>query len=733
MSGASVKLAVVIIHYNTSGDLDRCLDSLAACAPAAEHQVIVVDNASSEPGLEEVHRKHPDLRWVFNPENSGYARGCNIGMAQVEADYYLILNPDIVVEPGALDRLLDFADRHPRAGMIGPQLLNPDGSIQDSCRRFYTLKTLLLRRTFFGRIFPDSRTVHLHLMRDFDHLTSRPVDWVLGGCLMVRRSAMERTGPMDERFFLYFEDVDWCYRMWQAGFEVQYTPDARFEHRHRRASATGGRFNKSFWLHLGSLISFYEKWGMLVWLLKKWRDPLLVFLLWLFDMAGLTLAFALAYGLRAAMGGLFAEPLYPLSEYLPLLFFSCLLASLTFLLMGRYSPRRWRDRGSSAEHLQQIGVVGVLLLASTYLGHMEVISRAVLLMFIPLLALLTATGEAFFRRVLRRLERGHFSLERTLLVGSPDLISAWLERADDLAGQGVDLAGYVADGEGLPPLGGGDIPWLGNRSELVEVVRRYRISQVVFWDRPAASEAAWTTLAALRRLRIRLRWQVEDVWVLAAGARVEVFGGGLSAVKSSGSGTAVRVLSGRLLSLAAGLILGLVGLVPWLWFRLVLMPSGRGRLVRVRVSDLWGHDAWLTLALSDTHRVLALPWQWALSGSLLRGRVALVGPRPTTAGRTAVPADPEDVLEFWRGDPAAPGLTGSWARRARAGFASFSAGFSQLWHDPGGFGQMGAPDDLTLDATEGSSGRDTGESPETLDTPAGAARTDGAPGEGRRL
>ena len=215
-----MKLAVVIVHYNSSTDLENCLTSLAACAPAADHRVVVVDNASVDEGLDQVHRNHPECLWIFNKENVGYSRGCNRGMAQVQAEYYLVLNPDIVVQPGALDRLLDFADAHPRAGLVGPQLLNTDGSIQDSCRRFYTLKTLLLRRTFLGRIFPNSLTVRRHLMQDFDHRSNRPVDWLLGGCLLVRSSAVARTGPMDERFFLYFEDVDWCYRMWQAGFEV---------------------------------------------------------------------------------------------------------------------------------------------------------------------------------------------------------------------------------------------------------------------------------------------------------------------------------------------------------------------------------------------------------------------------------------------------------------------------------------------------------------------------------
>ena len=688
-----MKLGIVIVHYNTSEDLDRCLESLAAYPPAVAYRIVVVDNASHDEGLAAVHKRYPSCRWIFNHENVGYARGCNQGMAEIPADYYLILNPDIVVQPGALDRLLEFADHNPRAGMVGPQLLNEDGSVQESCRRFYTFRTLLLRRTILGRIFPDSRTVRLHLMKDFDHQSPRPVDWVLGGCLLVRTEAMQRTGPMDERFFLYFEDVDWCFRMWQAGFEVQYTPDARFIHRHRRDSAKG-RFNRSFWLHLGSLISFYEKWGIVVWLLKKWRDPLLMGLWWALDMVGLTIAFWAAYGLRGLMGSLFAEPLFSPGEYVPLLVFAWLLATATFLLTGRYRSGGLRAPRAVGEHLRQIGVVSVLLLASTYLGHQAAISRAVLLMFIPLLAMATGLGETVLRGLQKRLESGHLSLERTLLAGSPVPVQQWLDTARDLRRQGVDLAGYVADpgpGGGLPPLAGGEVPWLGRREDILAVVRRYRISQVVFWDSPQvgtpAADGAWRHLAALRRLRVRLRWHVSGAWLLAAGARPEMFGGELSAVQGAGSGVAMRALGGRLLAVAAGLLLGVGGLLPWLWLRLVRVPAGRARWLQLVASDLWGHDPTLAVAVSDAGRVLSLPWQWRLSGPLLGGRLAVFGPRPWTMGRVDAPRAPVEVLEFWRSEPQAPGLSGRWAHGGHlTGWAAAAAVVNQLWRDPGGFG-----------------------------------------------
>ncbi len=687
-----VRLAIVIVHFNTSEDLGRCLESIAAYPPATSHRVVIVDNASHDEGLAAVHQRHPACLWLFNTENTGYARGCNKGMAAVPADYYLILNPDIVVQPGALDRLLEFADAHPRAGLVGPQLLNEDGSLQESCRRFYTLRTLLLRRTVLGRIFPDSRTVQRHLMRDFDHHSSRPVDWVLGGCVLARRTAMDRSGAMDERFFLYFEDVDWCYRMWQAGYEVQYTPDARFIHRHRRASARG-RFGRSWWLHLGSLISFYEKWGMFVWLLKRWRGPLLAQLLWVLDMAGLSAAFVGAYALRQAAAGWFSEPLFPFHEYLPLLGFAGLLASLTFLLTGRYRVDGSGRARSLGEHLQQVGVLAILLLAATYLGHLDVVSRAVLLLFIPLLALATFTGDRLVRRVRGRLERGRLTLERTLLAGSPQRIGAWLASLGPAARRGIDVAGYVAEppaGAGLPALGGGDVPWLGRPLEIPEIVRRYRVSQVVFWEEGGPrSPEDWAVLATLRRERIRLRWPLPGAWLAVAGDHVETFGGELSAVHAGGGLRATSGLAARACALATGACVALLAGPAWLWLRAVRVPRGSASVVSVALSDLWGHDPTVSLAIDGGGRVLPLAWQWPLAGALCRGRIAVSGPRPQTGGRREAPRTADEVLAFWRSAPCAPGLTGEWAATRPGRPAGFAARSRQLWRDPGGFGLLG--------------------------------------------
>ncbi len=659
-----MKLAIVIVHYNTSGDLDRCLESLATYGPTCEHQVVIVDNASQDAGLTAVQQRFPDHRWIFNTENSGYSRGVNLGLASVDADYYLILNPDIVVQPGAVDRLLGFADASPKAGIVGPQLLNDDGSLQESCRRFYTFGTLLLRRTFLGKLFPNSRTVDRHLMRDFDHQSPRAVDWVLGGCILVRREAIQRTGPMDERFFLYFEDVDWCYRMWQAGWEVLYSPDARFQHRHRRDSAKGA-LSRSFWLHLASLISFYEKWGLLVYLLKKWRGPLVVMLLWFLDMAALATAFLGAYGLRALGGRYFPEPLYPLSEYSPMLLFTGLLATLTFLLSGRYRSSRHRRRTPALVHWQQIGTVALLVLASSYLGHQEVISRAVLLMFVVLLAVMTSLGEELFMALRRRMERGYLSLERSLLVGAPAVIQSWLDQARDLHLMGIDVVGYVAPEPAgdtpLPPLGGGEIPWCGWWTDLPQVVQRYRVSQVVFWDQPRLTATHYQILAWLRRRRIHLRWRIDEAWLLAAGARAEMFGGQASGVLEPDLGAVWSAFGLRLLSVLGGACLALVGVLPWLWLKIWALPRQRAHAVALVCRSSWGDPVTLNVVCSPDGSLLPLWCQLALSAPLLSGRLQVYGSRLAPADEPVADPQPAAAVAFWRGAVQRPGLTGRWA------------------------------------------------------------------------
>ena len=673
-----MKLSIVIVHYNTSGDLERCLESLRRCPPRCDFGVTVVDNASSEPGLAAVQERFPEVHWQLNSRNEGYSRGCNAGMNAFDSEFALLLNPDIVMQPGAVDAMLDAAERHPQAGIVGPQLLNEDGSIQNSCRRFYTLSTLLMRRTFLGKLFPNSRAVSRHLMHDFDHRSTRAVDWILGGCMLVRRAAVARVGPMDERFFLYFEDVDWCYRMWQAGHEVLYVPDARFIHRHRRQSTAGFR-DKSFWLHLGSLISFYEKWGMLVYLLKRWRDPLSMLLFWLVDLVALNTAFLGAYALRAAATSFFADPLYPLAEYRPLLLFANLLTTVSFVLLGRYRSGALRRPARSTERLQQAGTVSLLLLASTYLSHQSVYSRAVLLLFIPLFGLTITVGERLFRRLRARMEQGYLSLERTLLVGSPREIDAWLAASGDQRELGLDPVGYLSDDvrDGTAPLSGGEVPCLGEAGQLAAVVQRYRIGQVVFWRWPDGGLKELRNLALLRSRRIRLRWRVDEASLLREGAHHEGFGQDVSVVLDPGPLNPVATTLRRLADAACGALACLLAAIPFAASRLI--PGWTWRRVKVHPRGAPERGWTQRLVCGRDGRPRGLFWQAPLCWSLLRGRLALRGAPLTTPAADRAPRDqPHSQRENLHLALPAAGLTGDW------GGAGTGAKILTLLTDPAG-------------------------------------------------
>jgi GT2 family glycosyltransferase len=193
-------------------------------------EILVVDNASGDGSADMVEAEFPMARLHRSPENLGFPGGNNVGYRLSHGRYFLLLNSDTVVAPGAFAELVAFADDRPRVGIVGPRVLNPDGSLQMSCRRFPTLGAGLFRNTPLGRLFPNNRYTRDYLMTDWSHDEPRAVDWVSGCCLMARRAMIEEIGLLDEGFFMYCEDVDWAYRAGQAGWEVYYDPRATIVH-----------------------------------------------------------------------------------------------------------------------------------------------------------------------------------------------------------------------------------------------------------------------------------------------------------------------------------------------------------------------------------------------------------------------------------------------------------------------------------------------------------------------
>ncbi len=224
-------LSVAIVNYKKGPLLLACLDSIYKTAGDLKVEVIVVDNASSDGVAELLPTRYPQVRLILNLANLGFAKATNQALAEARGSFILLLNPDTVVTEGALQTLVDFLEANPEVGAVGPQMVGPDGAVQLSCRSFPGYATAFFGHySFLTRWVPGNPLSRRYLLSDWDHAETREVDWVSGACIMTRRDVLERVGPLDEQFFLFNEDVDWCKRVRETGWKVVYLPEARVIH-----------------------------------------------------------------------------------------------------------------------------------------------------------------------------------------------------------------------------------------------------------------------------------------------------------------------------------------------------------------------------------------------------------------------------------------------------------------------------------------------------------------------
>lgn len=236
---AAPDLSVVILNYNAAGDVRRCLASLLAGCEGLCYETIVVDNASPRPGVDAAVAGHTGVRLIKRQRNGGFSAGINTGLRAATSAAVLILNPDTTLAPKAAVAMLAYLREHAEVGVLGPRILNEDGTLQLSCRRFPTFATAAFNRnSLLTRILPHNRFSSAYLMSDWDHTSIGDVDWLSGAAMLLNRAALEQVGLFDERYFFEIEDVDLCRRMHDAGFRVVYFPDATITHRIGASSST---------------------------------------------------------------------------------------------------------------------------------------------------------------------------------------------------------------------------------------------------------------------------------------------------------------------------------------------------------------------------------------------------------------------------------------------------------------------------------------------------------------
>jgi GT2 family glycosyltransferase len=266
VNSLSYDVSIVIVSYNTAAFTRQCLETVRECAGAVRCEVIVVDNASSDDSADMIGRDFPWVRLIRLPKNRGFAGGNNPGIRAATGRYVLLLNSDAFIAPGVLENTVSYMDDNPGIGVLGCRLTNPDGTLQPSARMLPGLLNKILHTSGLASRFPRSRFFGRVDFSWWDHAAPRSVGWVVGAFFMIRRQVIEEIGSLDERYFLYFEEIDFCRTARRAGWDVVFYPGASVVHLGGQSSAGTSQRRSSSGRQLTSIritseLRYYRKWS----------------------------------------------------------------------------------------------------------------------------------------------------------------------------------------------------------------------------------------------------------------------------------------------------------------------------------------------------------------------------------------------------------------------------------------------------------------------------------------
>ena len=251
-------LSILIVNYNAGRLLKDCIKSIYRETPTIPFDIWVVDNNSQDNSITIIKQYYPKVNVIENRTNIGFAKANNMALSKSKTDYFLLLNPDTVVRDNAIEKVVKFMDRNPEVGIVGCRVLNEDGSLQLACRRSIpTPHVAFFRFSGLSRLFPNSKIMAKYNLTYLDPNETNEVDAVSGAFLMIRRKVVDNIGMLDERFFMYGEELDWCLRTKKAGWKVMYYPDAEIIHYKGECSKSNSR--KATFEFYRSMYLFHKK------------------------------------------------------------------------------------------------------------------------------------------------------------------------------------------------------------------------------------------------------------------------------------------------------------------------------------------------------------------------------------------------------------------------------------------------------------------------------------------
>lgn len=261
------ELTIAINGYKSPELLRLCLRSIFEHMQGSpiDYEVLVTDSATGEDTEMLMREEFPHVRFFPFVKNVGFKTLVNTSLKEAYGKFVFLINSDIILTEKTVPQLLDYFKKHPEIGLLAPRQLSFNGILQYSCYRFYRLQTILYRRTWLSKLPFAKKHLRWFMMDDYDHQKPKTVDWVIGSAMLTSQEAVQKVGLMDNRFFMYMEDVDWCRRFWENGLKVVYYPQAFVYHYHAKGSAKGGffgslLFNRLTWYHIGSALKYFWKY-----------------------------------------------------------------------------------------------------------------------------------------------------------------------------------------------------------------------------------------------------------------------------------------------------------------------------------------------------------------------------------------------------------------------------------------------------------------------------------------
>jgi len=633
-------LSVIIVNYNVKEFLQQALNSLQLALSAFTSEVFVVDNASSDGSVEMLRREFPDIKVIENKENTGFAKANNQALRQARGEYITLLNPDTIVHENTFETLVAFMEKTPDAGMAGCKVLNPDGTIQLACRRSFPTPWIALTRLLgLSYLFPKNPLFGRYNLTYLPEDEVAAVEAISGSFMMLRRSALRDVGFLDETFFLYGEDLDWCFRVNESGWKIYYFPDAKIIHFKGESSKQNRLdnllvFNRAMALfvkkHFRKRYFFITYYALLIaiWTRTAFtfiKDSLYTFTPLIIDFV--FLQGALALSLIMKFGDLQNWMSYlPVNAVYSLAWLACLA------LLGSY--RKWRFsffRSATAI------VMGFFFnSALTYFFNQYAFSRAVLLMAAGF-SLVTISGWRLVFKLLHLVGLapfkgtfGHTLLaRRTLVVGDFQRGERVLEKLKSRIGDGYDIIGLVSisDNDVGKTIGGWKV--VASINTINTILVEKNIQEIIFSTQKVPYNTVLKIITRKRDKKVVYKLVPNNLDVIIGKASIDrLTDTPLMQIEYRLSGTGSRILKRGF-----DLTLSLSALIVLLPFWLVFWARNRKRAVKHKIRIEKGTTVEVAEIPDGGWRGRIL-WLWPV----VRGTFSIVG-RPIALCRINRAAD----------------------------------------------------------------------------------------------